>query len=215
MLILIARFSSEQQAETISGVQAVTDASGKFVVVDVGSCGGNSDGGVFSRSSLGKKLMSDKLSIPQRGYIPALIRKGSRSISTSGRLTPSKESSHNYVGQDVNERAKRERKKREVTWLKLKKRRDLPRKDHKITAINDHDTQSDLIGAKPSRCDSLTSIKIKTLQFVDMIVTMIVHTIVEMIVSCLWSDCGDDCGHDCGDDCGVIEDMIVHMIREI
>ncbi|KAK3758847.1 hypothetical protein RRG08_022191 [Elysia crispata] len=49
---------------------AVTDASGKFVVVDVGSCGGNSDGGVFSRSSLGKKLMSDKLSIPQRGYIP-------------------------------------------------------------------------------------------------------------------------------------------------
>ena len=48
---------------------AVTDASGKFVV-DVGSCGGNSDGGVFSRSSLGKKLMSDKLSIPQRGYIP-------------------------------------------------------------------------------------------------------------------------------------------------
>ncbi|KAK3778044.1 hypothetical protein RRG08_007428, partial [Elysia crispata] len=48
----------------------ITDASGKFVVVDVGSCGGNSDGGVFSRSSLGKKLMSDKLSIPQRGYIP-------------------------------------------------------------------------------------------------------------------------------------------------
>ncbi|KAK3784609.1 hypothetical protein RRG08_003417 [Elysia crispata] len=48
----------------------LTDASGKFVVVDVGSCGGNSDGGVFSRSSLGKKLMSDKLSIPQRGYIP-------------------------------------------------------------------------------------------------------------------------------------------------
>ena len=49
---------------------AVTDASGKFVVVDVGSCGGNSDGGVLSRSSLDKKLMSDKLSIPQRGYIP-------------------------------------------------------------------------------------------------------------------------------------------------
>ncbi|KAK3730872.1 hypothetical protein RRG08_058117, partial [Elysia crispata] len=51
---------------------AVTDASGKFVVVDVGSCGGNSDGGVLSRSSLDKKLMSDKLSIPQRGYIPGL-----------------------------------------------------------------------------------------------------------------------------------------------
>jgi DDE superfamily endonuclease len=49
---------------------AVTDANGKFVVVDVGSCGGNSDGGVFSRSSLGKKLISNKLSIPQRGYIP-------------------------------------------------------------------------------------------------------------------------------------------------
>ncbi|KAK3730871.1 hypothetical protein RRG08_058116 [Elysia crispata] len=48
----------------------ITDASGKFVVVDVGSCGGNSDGGVLSRSSLDKKLMSDKLSIPQRGYIP-------------------------------------------------------------------------------------------------------------------------------------------------
>ncbi|KAK3794557.1 hypothetical protein RRG08_003707 [Elysia crispata] len=54
-------------------ISRVTDASGKFVVVDVGSCGGNSDGGVFSRSSLGKKLMSDKLSIPQRGYIPAPV----------------------------------------------------------------------------------------------------------------------------------------------
>ncbi|KAK3784734.1 hypothetical protein RRG08_032187 [Elysia crispata] len=51
----------------------ITDASGKFVVVDVGSCGGNSDGGVLSRSSLDKKLMSDKLSIPQRGYIPAPV----------------------------------------------------------------------------------------------------------------------------------------------
>lgn len=49
---------------------AVTDASGKFVIVDIGACGGNSDGGVFSRSVLWKKMLSNKLSIPTASPIP-------------------------------------------------------------------------------------------------------------------------------------------------
>ena len=49
---------------------AVTDANGKFVVVDVGSCGGNSDGGAFGRSALGKRILSNKLSVPQKGFLP-------------------------------------------------------------------------------------------------------------------------------------------------
>ena len=49
---------------------AVSDANGKFVIVDVGSYGGNSDGGVFSRSTFGKKLLADKLAIPANDFIP-------------------------------------------------------------------------------------------------------------------------------------------------
>ena len=49
---------------------AVTDANGKFVVVDVGSYGGNSDGGVFNCSTFGKKLLAGKLAIPPNDCIP-------------------------------------------------------------------------------------------------------------------------------------------------
>lgn len=49
---------------------AVTDADGKFIVVDIGSCGGNSDAGVFNRSNFGKALAENKLDIPQPGQIP-------------------------------------------------------------------------------------------------------------------------------------------------
>lgn len=49
---------------------AVTDANGRFVVVDVGSCGGNSDGGVLGHSNFGKKLLSGTLSIPEKDVIP-------------------------------------------------------------------------------------------------------------------------------------------------
>lgn len=49
---------------------AVSDANGKFVIVDVGSYGGNSDGGVFNRSIFGKKLLANKLAIPANTFIP-------------------------------------------------------------------------------------------------------------------------------------------------
>lgn len=49
---------------------AITDANGKFVLVDVGSCGGNSDGGVFNRSTFKKRLYADRLAIPKKGRIP-------------------------------------------------------------------------------------------------------------------------------------------------
>lgn len=49
---------------------AVTDADGKFVVVDIGSCGGNSDAGVFNRSNFGKALAQNKLDIPKPDAIP-------------------------------------------------------------------------------------------------------------------------------------------------
>ena len=49
---------------------AVTDASGKFVIVDVGSCGGNSDGGFFSHSAFGKRLLENKLHLPNEIVIP-------------------------------------------------------------------------------------------------------------------------------------------------
>lgn len=52
---------------------AVTDASGKFVVIDVGSCGGNSDGGVFSRSAFGKRLLTGKLDLPPETELPETI----------------------------------------------------------------------------------------------------------------------------------------------
>ena len=52
---------------------AVTDANGKFVVVDVGSCGGNSDGGVSGRSALGTIILSNKLSVPQKGFLFCLF----------------------------------------------------------------------------------------------------------------------------------------------
>ena len=49
---------------------AVIDASGKFVIADVGFCGGNSDGGVFSRSSFGKRLLENKLHLPADAVLP-------------------------------------------------------------------------------------------------------------------------------------------------
>lgn len=49
---------------------AVTDANGKFIVIDAGSCGGNSDGGVFSRSEFGKRLLAGKLDLPQETVVP-------------------------------------------------------------------------------------------------------------------------------------------------
>ena len=44
---------------------AVVYAGGKFVIVDVGSRGSNNYAGVFSRSEFGKRLIADRLGLPQ------------------------------------------------------------------------------------------------------------------------------------------------------
>lgn len=49
---------------------AVTDSEGKFVVVDVGSCGSNNDAGIFQRSMFGRQLTSETLGIPTEGMVP-------------------------------------------------------------------------------------------------------------------------------------------------
>lgn len=45
-------------------LQAVVDAEGKFLVVDVGEAGRNSDGGVFASSSFGRMFYDKKLHLP-------------------------------------------------------------------------------------------------------------------------------------------------------
>lgn len=49
---------------------AFTASDGKFVVIDVGSCGSNNDGGVFHKSVFGRKLASESLDIPTEGAVP-------------------------------------------------------------------------------------------------------------------------------------------------
>lgn len=49
---------------------AVVDGNGNYVIVDVGSCGGNSDGGIFARSTFGKRLANHTLHVPQEGVLP-------------------------------------------------------------------------------------------------------------------------------------------------
>ena len=49
---------------------AVIDCDGKSIVVDVGSCGSNNDGGIFQRSVFGRQLISEELNIPTEGTIP-------------------------------------------------------------------------------------------------------------------------------------------------
>jgi len=44
---------------------AIVDADYKFITVDVGSYGRNSDGGIFSNSIIGKKLHNNTLNIPK------------------------------------------------------------------------------------------------------------------------------------------------------
>ncbi|KAK3758695.1 hypothetical protein RRG08_056735 [Elysia crispata] len=64
------KFLSGAKFDARTRQPAVTDASGKFVIVDVGSCGGNSDGGVFSHSAFGKRLLENKLHLPNETVIP-------------------------------------------------------------------------------------------------------------------------------------------------
>lgn len=49
---------------------ALVDADCKFITVDVGAYGRNSDGGIFRSSRLGKKLMSKKINFPPPKLLP-------------------------------------------------------------------------------------------------------------------------------------------------
>lgn len=49
---------------------ALVDAQYKFLAVDIGAYGKNSDGGILSNSNLGKALERKKLNIPNNQYLP-------------------------------------------------------------------------------------------------------------------------------------------------
>lgn len=49
---------------------AVVDAKYRFVIIDIGAYGKNSDGGIFSNSKLGKGLENNTLSIPPDNILP-------------------------------------------------------------------------------------------------------------------------------------------------
>lgn len=49
---------------------AVVDANYQFIYLDIGAYGRNSDGGIFSHSSFGKKLIQKKLGLPPKRALP-------------------------------------------------------------------------------------------------------------------------------------------------
>ncbi|KAK5647943.1 hypothetical protein RI129_002835 [Pyrocoelia pectoralis] len=49
---------------------ALVDAHYRFIAVDIGSYGKNSDGGIFANSNLGQSLDSEKLNIPEDRALP-------------------------------------------------------------------------------------------------------------------------------------------------
>ena len=51
-------------------LMALVDANLRFITVDVGSFGRNSDGGIFSSSAFGKRLLSGQLNLPPDDIIP-------------------------------------------------------------------------------------------------------------------------------------------------
>ena len=54
----------------------LVDANLKFVTVDIGAYGRNSDGGVFSRSAFGQRFMQNSFNFPEHGVLPKFVRGG-------------------------------------------------------------------------------------------------------------------------------------------
>lgn len=55
---------------------ALVDANLKFIAIDVGAYGRNSDGGIFSNSNLGKAIASDTLRFPEDAPLPGAAHLG-------------------------------------------------------------------------------------------------------------------------------------------
>uniref|UniRef100_A0A3P9I7T4 DDE Tnp4 domain-containing protein n=1 Tax=Oryzias latipes TaxID=8090 RepID=A0A3P9I7T4_ORYLA len=55
---------------------ALVDADYRFLVVDVGSYGSNSDGGIFANSGLGKALRDGTLNVPPPSELPGALELG-------------------------------------------------------------------------------------------------------------------------------------------
>ena len=51
-------------------LQAVVDANGMFMAIDVGDYGRNSDAGVFANSEFGKAFNSEKINLPKASILP-------------------------------------------------------------------------------------------------------------------------------------------------
>lgn len=51
-------------------LMAIVDADYKFICVDVGAYGKNSDGGIFSNSNIGKALISNTFNVPESTNLP-------------------------------------------------------------------------------------------------------------------------------------------------
>jgi DDE superfamily endonuclease len=49
---------------------AICDSDNRFIYVDIGAAGSESDGGIFRRSELGKKLFKNELPIPPPKHLP-------------------------------------------------------------------------------------------------------------------------------------------------
>ena len=56
---------------------ALVDANYRFIYIDVGSYGRNSDGGIFSQSSLGRAMAGNKLKLPSDSPLPNASELGS------------------------------------------------------------------------------------------------------------------------------------------
>lgn len=55
---------------------ALVDANYKFVCIDIGSYGRNSDGGIFAHSSLGRALSAEQLKLPPDSPLPGAEQLG-------------------------------------------------------------------------------------------------------------------------------------------
>lgn len=49
---------------------AIVDANYKFICVDIGAYGKNSDGGIFSNSTIGKAPAANTMNVPKDKYLP-------------------------------------------------------------------------------------------------------------------------------------------------